>query len=401
MENNLEVIKQKAQRIKDWLIAVRRDLHSHPELGMEEFRTMEKISEYLSELNIAHKTKVATTGVVADIEGIDKSFTVAFRGDIDALPIQDKKTVDYASKEKGKCHACGHDVHTTIVLGIAKIFSKEPPPCNIRLIFQPAEETVGGALPMIKEGVLDKVNIIFGLHVNSNYETGVISVKYGAMNASSNDLRIKIKGKSAHGAHPSEGVDAIVISAQVISTIQTLISRSVDGSNSVAINIGVIKGGKVQNIICDLVEMEGTLRTFSPKIRKLMVEKIGNIVEGVSSAMGGVGEFKDRPSYSALINWDKAVDIIKKNGSSMLGKENVKEHTPSMGVEDFAFFVEEVPGAFFTLGVANEKKNINIPIHNGLFDIDEDALCVGVAMQILNLYESYSKKDDFPLGLKK
>lgn len=387
-----EKIKNKVASIKDYLVETRRYFHSHPEIGFEEINTMNKISSSLNLLNIKHKTGIAKTGVIADIEGIDTSFRVAFRGDIDALPIKDMKNIDYASKEEGKCHACGHDVHTTIVLGIAKIFSDEKPPCNIRLIFQPAEENFGGALPMIEEGVLDNVDLIYGLHVSPNYEVGSIAVRNGVLSASSNEFTIKVHGKSSHGAaSPSKGIDAIIIAAQIITSLQTLISRSINGTDSAALNIGIINGGYADNVVCDLVEMKGTLRTFLPEIRSSLLLKMNNIVCGMASSMGGNAEFIDYPSYPSVVNHDESVAIVRKSGLSLLGGDNVLECVPSMGVEDFSYFLEKIPGAFFNLGTANKKKGIDAPLHNGLFDIDESALEIGLNMQIYNLYNSFER----------
>lgn len=398
---NLNEIKEKALSIKEELINIRRDFHMHPELGMSENRTMNKISEYLKELNISHKTKVANTGVIADIEGEDKSFTVAFRGDIDALPLDDLKTCSYASKEKGKCHACGHDVHNTVVVGIAKMFSSIKPPCNIRLIFQPAEESVGGALPMIKEGALEKVNVIYGLHVASDTNIGDIKLTYGVMNASCSDFFIKVYGKSAHGAHPSEGIDAIIAGNQIISAMQTIVSRSVDPLDSAVVTIGTINGGKVENIICDYLEIRGTIRALKDSTMEFIKNRIKDIVQNIPKSLGARGEFVETVHFDSLINWDEAVDIVKKNAETLIGKEHVKDNIPALGVEDFAFFVQKSPGAFFNLGTRNESKGITAAAHHGLFDIDENAIETGVILQVMNAYESYAQKDKFPLGKKR
>lgn len=375
-----------------WLIDVRRDLHSHPELGQQEYRTMGKICEYLDAMKISYKKGIFKTGVIADIMGKDKSYTIAIRADIDALPIQDKKKCEYSSKNQGVCHACGHDAHTTIALGVVKYFAetKEIPPCNIRILFQPAEETVGGAKPMIEEGALKGVDCIFGLHVDEGLEIGKIGIKYGAMNASSDTLKIKIKGKSCHGAYPSEGIDAIMIASHVMIALQSIVSRNIDARDNGVITLGTIHGGTQGNIIAEEVELVGTLRTLDSKVRKKMLERIEEIVTQLPIAFGGKGEFRREEGYTALINHDKEVDIIKKNGESLLGKENIFEKKlANMGVEDFAYFIEKTPGAFYTLGVKNSKKGIEASAHNGLFDIDEDALKLGVILQLMNIYLKY------------
>ncbi|MGL5126539.1 MAG: M20 metallopeptidase family protein [Fusobacteriaceae bacterium] len=390
MNNLLEQVKD----IENWLIEVRRDFHQFPELGENEFRTMDKIVDYLEEMGISYKKNIFKTGVIADIQGIDPSITIAFRGDMDALPILDLKQTDYASKNKGVCHACGHDTHMTMNLGIARYFfmKKIVPPCNIRLIFQPAEETVGGAKPMIEAGALEGVDFIYGIHISEEISAGQIMIKYGSMNASSDTLIIKVKGKSCHGAYPSDGVDAIVIASNLIVALQSVVSRNIDSRESAVITIGKISGGTAGNIVADCVELRGTLRTLNPETRAKALDKIRTLVETLPLAFGGVGEFIREESYTSLINHDLALDIVKANGIALLGESNVIESKVSkMGVEDFAYFVEKVPGAMFNVGSKNIEKNIVAPAHNGAFDVDESSLAIGVAMEILNLYSTYEK----------
>lgn len=391
-----DLIKSSLISMREFLIDLRRDIHKHPELGFEEIRTMEKISSILNSLNIKHKTKIAKTGIIADIEGIDKNFTIAFRTDMDALPMDDLKIdlkCEYSSEEKGKCHACGHDVHIAILTGIAKYFSKVKPPCNIRLIYQPAEETTGGAKPMIDEGALDKVNIIYGLHVRPEIMAGQISVKYGVMYASSNMFDIKIYGKASHGAKSYEGIDAIIIASNILNQLHNFVSAFTDGS--MRLHVGTIKGGSARNIVADFVQMEGIIRMLcDDETRNKRLSMIEKIILNTADSFNAKAEFINMPSYPALINHTEAVDIVKENGFNILGKENVFiEENSNMTTEDFSYYLQKVSGAFFSLGVSN--KNINIPIHNGLFDIDERAINIGVNMQIANVYETYNKKDLF------
>ncbi|TXJ57208.1 M20 metallopeptidase family protein [Brachyspira aalborgi] len=393
---NNDLIESELNSMKDFLINLRRDIHKHPELGFEEIRTMEKISSILNSLNIKHKTKIAKTGIIADIEGEDKNFTIAFRADMDALPMDDLKRdlkCEYSSEEKGKCHACGHDVHIAILTGIAKYFSKIKPPCNIRLIYQPAEETTGGAKPMIDEGALDNVNAIYGLHVRPEIMAGQISVKYGVMYASSNMFDIKIYGKASHGAKSYEGIDAIIIASNILNQLHNFVSAFTDGS--MRLHIGTIKGGSARNIVADFVQMEGIIRMLcNDETRNKRLSMIEKIILNTADSFNAKAEFINMPSYPALINHTEAVDIIKENGFNILGKENVFiEENSNMTTEDFSYYLQKVSGAFFSLGVSN--KNINIPIHNGLFDIDERAINIGVNMQIANVYETYNKKDLF------
>ncbi|MBW5394917.1 M20 metallopeptidase family protein [Brachyspira hampsonii] len=391
MQNNI-ISENVLLSMKDFLIDLRRDLHAHPELGFQEFRTSEKISSILDSLNIKYKNKVAETGIIADIEGEDKNFTIAFRADMDALPMEDKKNCSYSSQNKGKCHSCGHDVHTAVLTGIAKYFSEIKPPCNIRLIYQPAEETTGGALPMINEDALDNVNVIYGLHVRPEINVGQISITYGAMYASSNMFEVHIHGKSAHGAKSYNGIDAIVIAAHIITQLHTFTSVFTDGS--MRLHIGTINGGSVNNVVADNVKMEGIIRMLcDDETRNKRLNMIENIIKNTAKSFNADAEFVNIPSYPALINHDDAVNIVKTSAESFLTKENCLLEKSNMTTEDFSYYLQRVKGAFFSLGVSNEK--INIPIHNSLFDIDEDAINIGVKMQLLNVYNTYKNKDKF------
>ncbi|SCL91749.1 M20 metallopeptidase family protein [Sporanaerobacter sp. PP17-6a] len=382
-------IKSRAMDIKDWVIGIRRDFHMHPELGFEEYRTRDKIIENLKEIGIEYRI-VANTGVVGIIRGKEGGKTVALRADMDALPIKEKNDVLYKSKVEGKMHACGHDAHSAILLGVSRILNdiKDELKGNVKLFFQPAEETTGGAKPMIEQGVLEnpKVDGIFGLHVDNGLDAGQIGIRYGQMNAASDMIKIIIEGKNSHGAYPDLGVDAIAIAAYVITAIQTIISRNTDPRNSGVISLGVINGGYAGNIIADRVEIEGIVRTLDEETRERTIERIKNIVEKVAESMGGKGEIKRRKSYNALINDDKMVDIIKQSGEGFLEKKNViKIKYPSFGVEDFSFFSEKCSGGFFLLGSKNEEKNIVYRNHTPKFDIDEDCLVYGVMVQVQNV----------------
>lgn len=399
----LDLIKKKIKSIKQKLIDIRRDIHSYPELSNQEYRTMNVISEKLKHNGIKHITEVAGTGVIADIEGKDKSFTVVFRADIDALPINDLKHCDYASKNDGVCHACGHDVHTAINIGIAYVFSnnsneKITPPCNVRLIFQPAEESVGGALPMMKENALENVNVIYGLHVSSSTEVGYIQINDDIVNAGCLDFKIKVYGKSAHGANPANGVDAIVISSKIINDLQTVISRNVNAEDSAVITIGTINGGTAANIICDYVEITGTIRALKESVMLIIKNRIKKLIKCVSNSFDGDAEFIELVYFASLVNWKDASSIVRNNAVNFLGEKKVLKLIPSLGAEDFSFFIQNKPGAFFNIGSRNEKMGIVHNAHNGLFDVDEDCIEIGLTLQIMNLYESYSKKELFPIG---
>jgi amidohydrolase len=378
-----------AREILPWIVEIRRDLHRHPELGLEEFRTCRRISEWLDEIGIDHLEGLAGTGVLGSVRGRQPGSTVALRADIDALPIQDVKEVPYRSEVPGKMHACGHDVHTAILLGAGRLLHdmREDFPGTVKLIFQPAEETVGGAKLLIGEGVLEdpKVEAIFGLHVDADFEVGEFGVRYGQRNASSDTVNLKIRGKSGHGAYPAGGTDSIVIAAQVVSALQSVVSRNIDSRESAVLSFGVIRGGTQSNIIANEVDIVGTVRTLDPTIRERVIERVHEISKGVAGALGGSAEVIVEPGYDPLINIDGMVDVVRSNAVSLVGEERVHEiKRPNMGVEDFAYYLNHAPGAFFTLGAGNATKGIVHPVHTERFDIDEECLAYGAAIQVLN-----------------
>jgi len=385
----LNVIRREISEIKPWLINIRRELHEYPELGMEVHYTGDIICRELDKLGIKYDRHIGNAGVMAIIRGDKLGKTVALRADIDALPIEESNDVAYRSRNKGKMHACGHDAHTAIALGVANLLvkHKEELKGNVKLFFQPAEETEGGAVPMINDGCMEnpKVDYTLGLHVQSYIETGKIEIRYGKLNASTDSLKVTIKGKRSHAAYPETGVDAIVITSQVISALQTLISRNISPLSSAVISFGSINGGTASNALCDCVELHGTLRTFDENLRTYLKTKIIQIVEGIASSMGGQGSVDIEEGYMSLINDSDVVDIIKENGEKILGKENILyKELPSLGAEDFSYFANCSKAAFFHLGCGNQEKGITEPLHSDLFDIDESCLEIGVLLQTVN-----------------
>lgn len=383
-------LSRQAEELLPWLIQVRRDFHQYPELGLEEERTSKQIVHYLSEMGIAVQQGIAGTGVVGLIRGKEGGKTVALRADMDALPIEEENKVDYKSKIVGKMHACGHDAHMTIQLGAAYLLQKNRHRLkgNVKLIFQPAEETVGGAKPMIEAGVLEnpKVDAIFGLHMAPDLPVGQIALKYGQMNASSDTLKLTIIGEEAHGAYPHLGKDAILIAAQVIVGLQSIISRNVDPRQSACISLGVIKGGTQGNILAREVELIGTIRTLDPQVRQMVLTRVEEVVRHVTTAFGGDYRLQLEAGYTSLINNTELVDLVRQNASIYLNKENISiDPLPSLGVEDFAFFAEQVPAVFYRLGCRNEEKGIIYPLHHPCFDIDEQCLKIGALLQVENV----------------
>lgn len=386
---------EKALEIQSELVSWRRDFHENPELGFEEYRTSEKIKEFLKSEGIEYK-ELANTGICAIIKG-NGTKTIALRGDIDALPLEDKKAADYSSKIHGKMHACGHDAHTTILMGAAKILNriKDKLNGNVKLIFEPAEETVGGARFMIKEGVLNNpsVDAVIGLHVNEEIKAGHIGVKRGVVHAASNPFTIIIKGKGAHGAHPDAGIDPVVIASNVIMALQTIVSREIPPTDPAVITVGTIHGGTAQNIIPEEVTISGVIRTLRTEHRAYVKQRLVEVVNGITSSMRGSCEIKIEESYPCLYNDDNMISLVESSAKEIIGPEAIETlDKPSMGVESFAYFSMEVPSAFYFLGVRNEEKGIIHPAHGCLFDIDEEALPIGVAIQCKAAFDFLSGK---------
>lgn len=377
-----------AIKIKKELINIRRDIHEYPELGFEEKRTSRLIKSFLAKEGIKY-TEVASTGVCGIIYGTgegDSSKVIGVRADMDALPIQEKNGVPYASKVKEKMHACGHDAHTAILLGVARIINnnKEKFAGVVKLFFEPAEETTGGAPIMINEGVLENpnVDVVIGLHVTEDLECGKIKIKKNMVHAASNPFKIKVKGSGGHGAAPSTTIDPIVIASNIIMSAQTIISREIAPVNPAVITFGSIHGGTAQNIIPEEVEMRGIIRTTTPEDRIKVVNRFEALVKGIANSMRGNAEVEIEESYPCLFNNDEMVDRAIKVATNIIGKENVKEKKEtSLGVESFAYFANERPSVFYFLGTGNKEKKTNMPAHSSYFNIDEDAIPIGVAIQ--------------------
>ena len=377
-----------ANHIKDELIEIRRTLHQYPELGFEETNTSKFIKDFLRKEGIQFK-EFAGTGVCGIIEGTKEGVNnkvIGLRADIDGLPMQDKKVCSYASKVSGKMHACGHDGHTTILLGAAKLLNKNKDKFNgtVKLIFEPAEETTGGAKVMIEEGVLTNptVDVMCGLHVEETLDAGMIMVRRGTVNAASNPFNITIKGSGGHGAYPDTAIDPIVMASHVVTSLQSIVSREIKPVNPAVVTIGSIHGGTAQNIIPNEVKLGGIIRTMTNEDREFAKARLKEIVNGICTTFRGSAEIEIEESYPCLYNDDNMVKILEDSAKSIIGAENVKvQKNPKLGVESFAYFANKVPSVFYFLGIRNEEKGIVHPAHNSLFDIDEDALPIGVAIQ--------------------
>ena len=388
---NFQDIINKVNNLNEWIIKIRRDIHETPELAMEEYITKKKIKKYLDEIGIEYKEYESHRGIMAYIIKNENCKTIAIRADIDALPINENTDKPYKSKHEGVMHACGHDAHTAMLLGACKILydMKNELHVNIKFFFQGAEERFGGAKYLIKDGCLQNPNVdyMFGLHVQANVEKGYIECRKGCLNASSNSIKIKVKGKRAHGAYPENGVDALVCAAQIITSLQSIVSRNISPTNMAVLTLGKISGGEAQNVICENVEINGTIRTLDYESKEFIIDRLKTIVENTAKAYECEGSvYIEDEGYLPIINDKELVDIIKFNTEKLLGKEMYKEKVyPSMGAEDFSFYTKNCKGVFFHLGCGNKEKGINSLLHTDTFDIDERCLVIGTAMHVLNV----------------
>jgi len=368
--------------MKGWLTEIRQTLHRNPELMYEETETAAFLAKWLEEFGLTVKSGVAKTGVIGLLRGEKPGKTVAIRADMDALPLQEGNKVPYASKVQGKMHACGHDAHVAILLGVAKFFSRLRPQIkgNIKWIFQPAEEGGAGARLMIEEGVLEdpKVEAIFGAHVFPTLPIGTVGLYEREGLAATDRFIFKISGKGGHGAYPHMVKDPILAAGYLITQVQSIVSRNVDPLDSAVVSFGKINGGATYNIIPDEVELLGTVRSLVPQVREEIKSRLGQIAQGISRSFGLDCHCAIEPGYPVLWNDPRMTKLVAEVCSRALGQENVKYLRPSMGGEDFSFFLEKVPGSYFRLGCRNEAKGIIHPLHSSLFDIDEDVLPFGV-----------------------
>ncbi len=375
-----------AGRLLPKMVALRRDLHATPELGGQERRTAGLIASWLRDLGARVRENVADTGVVG-VLGSAPEPCVALRADMDALPVNDRKNVEYRSRVPGVMHACGHDGHVAMLLGAAEILSGLLGEFSgsVKFIFQPAEEGPGGAELMLREGVLRDpcVNAIVAAHIWPDLPCGVVAVRSGPTMAAVDNIEITMRGEGGHGAAPHRSVDAIVLAAQAVMALQTVVSRRVNPIDPVVFTIGTISGGYRHNVIADEVRMSGTLRTMNPALRKTIPAVIEQTLAGVAQSGGGSYEFVRTPGYPALVNDETVAAVVAESARRLLGKRRVVQDIgPSMGGEDFAYFLREVPGAMFMLGAGNPSKGASYPAHHPRFDFDEDALAHGAAVMV-------------------
>lgn len=383
-----EKIKTLAKQYQSEVVEIRRHLHQHPELSFQEVETGKFISKKLTEYGIEHEHGIADNGVVGMIYG-QKNGTkkvIALRGDMDALPISEANDVPYKSKNEGVMHACGHDVHTSSLLGVAKILNelKEDFSGSVKLIFQPAEERMpGGASIMIKEGVLEnpKPEIIFGQHVHPQLEAGKIGLKPGMFMASADELYMTVSGRGGHGALPQDCIDPIVITAQIITALQNIVSRHADPTIPTVLTFGKINStGGATNVIPNEVKLMGTFRTMNEEWRAEAQKSMKKMAEGIAESMGGHCDFKIVHGYPYLINDEDLTLKAKRLAIEYLGSENVEDLSIRMTAEDFSYFTQKMPACFYRLGTGNLAKGITSPVHTDTFDVDESCLETSIGL---------------------
>ena len=370
------MIKEASLSVAEQIIEWRRDFHKHPELSFEEKRTSKIVAEFLVSCGLQVSENVNGYGVVADLIGKEKGPTIAFRADMDALPIQEETDLPFASEVPGVMHACGHDGHTSILMGVAKILSskKDSLKGNVRFIFQPAEEVnPGGAYGMIQEGTLKGVDAVFGLHLWSELPSGIFRTCFGPMMAATDRFIIEIEGKGGHGAMPHKTIDSIVIASNLVMLSQQIISRNIDPLESGVITFGEFKSGTAFNIIANKAVLEGTTRSFTPEVRETLRKKLEELTYGLAKIHGATINIDFQSGYPAVVNHESEVDVILDVARGVFGPENTGIMKPNMVGEDFSYFLKECPGAFCFVGAGKPNKPM-YPHHHPRFQIDESVL---------------------------
>jgi amidohydrolase len=377
----LSQIKDIARTLAPRLIEIRRHLHSHPELSGQEYQTAAYVAGVLSSCGLHVQEAVGKVGVVGELsgQGADPRL-LAIRTDMDALPIQERTRLEFASRQPGIMHACGHDVHTTVGLGTAMVLSQlgGALPGSVRFLFQPAEEIAQGAGWMVADGVMDQVAAILSVHVFPSIPAGSIGIRYGALTAAADDLELLIVGESGHGARPHEAIDAIWIAAQVVTNLQQAISRTQNPLRPVVLTFGQISGGRAPNVIADQVRLQGTVRSLHPETRANLPEWIEQIVANVCQTYGARYELHYRRGVPSVQNDSALTQLLEASAHEAWGSDRVQILLePSLGSEDFSLYLEHAPGSMFRLGVGYPDK-LNYPLHHPQFEVDESAIVTGV-----------------------
>ena len=390
-------IKDLATKLAPRLIEIRRHIHSHPELSGQEYQTAAFVAGVLSSSGIHVQEAVGKTGVVGEVQGTGSDARLlAIRTDMDALPIQERTGLEYASRGVGIMHACGHDVHTTVGLGTAMILSQlaDELPGNVRFLFQPAEEIAQGARWMVQDGAMENVTAILSVHVFPSIPAGSIGVRYGSLTAAADDIEIIIMGESGHGARPHEAIDAIWIASQVITTLQQAISRTQNPLRPVVLSIGQINGGRAPNVIADQVKLLGTVRSLHPETSANLPGWISNIVASVCQSYGARYEVNYRAGVPGVQNDIALSQLLQIAAEEAWGCDRVQVlPEPSLGSEDFSMYLEHAPGMMFRLGVGFKDRAINYPLHHPQFEVDEAAIVTGVVTLAYTVYKYWQQSD--------
>lgn len=379
----LNQLIERLEQLYPEMVEFRRDLHMHPELSFEEERTPEKIAEYLKGLGLEVRTGVGGRGVVGVLEGARPGRTIALRADFDALPIQEETDLPYASTVPGVMHACGHDIHTATLLGVARVLSEARERLAGRIVFihQFAEEvSPGGAKPMIDDGCLDGVDLIYGAHVWSPLPCGTVGVRSGEAMAAADAFEVTVQGRGGHGAMPHATVDALVVASQAVVNLQQIVSRRVDPLKPAVVTVGSLHAGSAFNVIADAATMTGTVRTFDDEVRSDIERALTEIVQATCAAAGASAEISYRRGYPAVKNHPGETARVERLARELLGDRAVVGVEAVMGGEDFAYYLEEIPGTFFFVGGKHQGVESSYPHHHPRFDVDERAMLVGGRM---------------------
>ncbi|MFP4457523.1 MAG: M20 family metallopeptidase [Clostridia bacterium] len=377
------------EQAREW----RREIHMKPELAFQEHETSELVAKCLSDAGIDYIKLPGSTAIVGILKGGKPGKTIALRADMDALPLTEEIDWEYKSQTDGVMHACGHDMHTAGLMGVATILGKhkEEVPGTVKFLFQPAEESPpGGAIRMVEAGALKDpdVDMIFGLHVSTSLDVGKVKINYDYSSANSDRCNIKIIGKGGHGAQPQDTKDAVVIASNFVVALQTIVSRNVAALQNAVITVGSFHAGTVNNIIAETAELKLTVRSLEPEVRELLETRIKEIANGVCETYGGKAEVNYTYGYSSTKNDDKAANIAKSAAIKFAGEDNVQENNiPSMGGEDFSYFAQEVPGEFFNIGAKSVEREV-YPGHNPKFFVDEEALKTGMGVMCNIVFEA-------------
>jgi amidohydrolase len=387
-------IKDLAATLTPRLIEIRRHIHSHPELSGCEYQTSAYVAGVLSSCGLHVQESIGKTGVIGELKGAKETGEwLGIRTDMDALPIQERTDLDFTSRKSGVMHACGHDVHTTVGLGTAMVLSQlaEPLKGHVRFLFQPAEEIAQGASWMIKDGAMQDVKAILGLHVFPSIPAGSVGIRHGALTAAADDLELTIVGESGHGARPHEAIDAIWIASQVITTLQQAIARTQNPLRPVVLTIGQISGGRAPNVIADRVKLLGTVRSLHPETHESLPAWIEQIVSNICRAYGANYELSYKRGVPGVQNDPALTQLVEACALEAWGRSRVQIlPEPSLGAEDFSMYLASAPGMMFRLGVGHKDKP-NYPLHHPQFDVDESAIFTGVVTLAYAAYKYWQQ----------